>query len=62
MPDAMQLLASVEDQFSVMVPPRDVLDGLAVRVTVGAGAVGAAFTVTVTLSLALPPSPLQFRV
>ena len=58
-PDAVQLLASVEDQFSVIVLPRDTLDGLAVRITVGAVTVGAAFTVTVTLSLALPPAPLQ---
>ena len=61
-PDAVQLLASVEDQLRLMALPRDTLDGLAVRLTVGAGVVGGWFTVTVTLSLALPPSPLQASV
>ena len=62
LPDALQLSASVEVQLKVMVLPRDTLDGLAVRVTVGAGLAGGTFTVTVTLSLALPPSPVQLRV
>ncbi|MGB5727700.1 MAG: hypothetical protein WBM52_10860 [Thiogranum sp.] len=33
--DAIQLLAFVDDQLSVMLPPRATLDGLAVRLTVG---------------------------
>ena len=57
-PNALQLLASVDDQFSVTLPPRVTLDGLAVRLTVGAIAAGGALTVTVTLSLALTPAPL----
>ena len=58
-PDAVQLLASVDDQFNVIVPPRLSLDGLAVMLTIGSLTAGSSFTVTVTLSLAFPPSPLQ---
>ena len=61
-PDAVQLVASVDDQLKVMVPPRLTLAGLAVSVTIGATAAGAVLTVTVTLSLAVPPSPVQVRV
>ena len=63
-PEAMQLLASVVDQFNMIVPPRRNDEGLAVRLTVGtitAGG-GGSFTVTVALALALPPSPVQLMV
>ncbi|RKZ66938.1 MAG: hypothetical protein DRQ44_06200 [Gammaproteobacteria bacterium] len=58
-PEAEQLLASVDDQFNVIVPPRRTDDGLAVRLSVGTITAGGTLTVTVTLSLALPPSPVQ---
>ena len=56
-PDAMQLLACVEAHVSVELPPLLIVDGLAVRVTVGTGT-----TVTVADALALPPAPLQVSV
>ena len=56
-PDAVQLLASVDDQFKVIALPRLTLDGLALSVTVGALTAGGSLTVTV--ALALPPAPLQ---
>ena len=59
LPDAEQVLASVDDQFSVIVPPRLTLEGLAVRLTVGAVTAGGSLTVIVTLSLSLPLSLLQ---
>jgi hypothetical protein len=40
-PEAKQLPASVDDQFSVILPPRLTVDGLAVRLTVGSFATGA---------------------
>ena len=52
-------MASVDDQLKVIVLPRAIRDGLAVRFTVGRAAVGGTLTVTVMLSLALPPAPLQ---
>jgi hypothetical protein len=58
-PDALQLVASVDDQLKVMVPPRLTLDGVALSVTVGALTAGGSLTVTVALALALPPAPLQ---
>ena len=61
-PEAVQLLASVDDQLIVMLPPRATLEGLAVMLTVGSFTDDGSFTVTVTLSLALPPSPLQLSV
>ena len=61
-PEAEQLLASVEDQFNVIVPPRRSDDGLAVRLSVGLITAGGVFTVTVKLPLALPPLPLQLMV
>jgi hypothetical protein len=56
-PDAMQLLAFVEDQLSVAEPPLLTLAGLALRLTAGA-----AETFTVTDWLALPPGPVHVSV
>jgi hypothetical protein len=57
-PDAAQLVAFVEFQVSVELPPLDTEVGLAVRVTVGADAV----TVTVVDCAAEPPAPAQVSV
>ena len=57
-PDAVQPVASVEDQVRVDDCPETTLVGLAPRDRVGAGGV----TVTVTVRLMLPPAPLQLRV
>jgi len=57
-PDAVHVVASVDDQSKVIVPPIDTRVGLAVNVTVGA-AVASALTVTTTLLVALPPSPVH---
>jgi hypothetical protein len=56
-PDAVQLLALLEDQLSVDDPPGFTVVGLALRPTVGGGE-----TLTVTDWLALPPAPLQVSV
>ena len=50
-PEAEQLVASVDDQFNVTVPPRRTDDGLAVRLSVGTITTGGggSFTVTVTV-------------
>ena len=58
-PEAVQLLALVEDQFSIADPPRLTVVGLALRLTVG---LTGAETLTVTDRLALPPGPLQVSV
>jgi hypothetical protein len=58
LPEAVQLVASVEFHVSVEEPPLETVAGLAVNVTVGAGAT----TVTVVLWLALPPAPVQVSV
>ena len=57
-PEAVQVVASVELHVNVDDPPLLTLVGLAVRVTVGAGAV----TDTLTDLLALPPVPVQLSV
>ena len=54
-PDAVQLLALLEDQLSVADPPLLRALGLALRLTEGAGVE----TLTVTDCVALPPGPLQ---
>jgi hypothetical protein len=54
-PVALQLVALVEDQLSVELPPLAIVLGLALSVTVGVGEV----TVTVADWLALPPVPVQ---
>jgi hypothetical protein len=58
-PDAVQLLAFVEDQLSIADPPLLTVVGLALRLTVGLTGV---VTLTVTDWLALPPGPLQLSV
>jgi len=58
-PEALQLVALVDDQLSVEDEPLLMLPGLAVRLTVGGGG---ADTLTVTDLLALPPDPLQVSV
>ena len=58
-PEAVQLVASVEDQLSVEAEPLLTVPGLALMLTVG---VGGADTSTVTDLLALPPAPLQVSV
>jgi hypothetical protein len=56
-PDAVQELASVDDQVSVEEPPLTTEVGFAASDTVGAGGV----TVTPADALALPPGPVQVR-
>jgi len=56
-PEAVQLVAFVEDQLSIAEPPLLTVVGLALRPTVGG-----AETLTVTDWLALPPGPLQVSV
>jgi hypothetical protein len=57
-PLAVHSVAFVLDQVSVELPPEAIVVGLAVNVTVGAGA-----TVTVALAGALvPPAPVQINV
>ena len=58
-PEAMQLLALVEDQLSIAAPPLLTVSGLALRLTVGLTGVE---TVTVTDWVALPPGPPQVSV
>jgi hypothetical protein len=57
-PEAVQLLALLEDQLRIADPPPVTLAGLALRLTEGAGME----TLTVTDWLALPPGPLQVSV
>jgi hypothetical protein len=58
-PDAVQLVALVEDQVSVAVPPAGTLDGLTDSETAGGG--GAALTVTTVLACVVPPGPVQLN-
>jgi len=58
-PDAVQLVAPVVLQVSVVVPPCDTDAGLAVRLTVGNGA---GVTSTCTDCAAVPPAPVHVRV
>lgn len=58
--DAMQLVALVEDQVSVEVPPVPTCAGFAEILTVGTG--GIALTATVAVCEVEPPGPLQFSV
>jgi hypothetical protein len=57
-PEAVQEVAFVDDQARVELPPLVTVLGLAVKLTVGAGAV----TETVADCAALPPAPLQVSV
>jgi hypothetical protein len=59
-PDAVQLVALVEDQLRVEVPPLATVVGFAVIVTVGTS--GVALTATVAVRPVVPPGPLQFSV
>lgn len=59
-PEAVQAVASVEDQVSVLVAPGATATGLALSVTVGAGVV--LVTVTVADFDALPPAPVHVKV
>jgi hypothetical protein len=59
-PDAVQAVASVEDQVSVVAPPLATLAGLAVRLTTGGDA--ACMIVTFAVAAAVPPTPLQLSV
>jgi hypothetical protein len=54
-PDAAQEVALVADQLKVALPPLAIVLGLALKLTVGAGAV----TETVAECVALPPAPVQ---
>jgi len=58
-PEAVQLVAFVEDQLSVEAEPLLTVPGFALRVTVGPTG---ADTLTVTDWVALPPGPLQVSV
>ena len=58
-PLPVQLVALVDDQVIVLVPPLETLVGFAVIVTVGAGGGGGADTVTVAEPEAVPPTPVQ---
>ncbi len=58
-PEAVQLVAFVEDQLSVAADPLLTVVGLAERLTVG---LAGADTLTVTDCDALPPGPLQLSV
>ena len=58
-PEALQLVAFVEDQLSVEGEPLVTVPGFALRVTVG---LAGADTLTVTDRLALPPEPVQVSV
>jgi hypothetical protein len=57
-PEAVQAVASVDDQLSVALAPLATVCGVAVIVTVGVGA----FTVAVADCEALPPTPVQLSV
>jgi hypothetical protein len=57
-PEAVQEVAPLEAQDSVVAPPEEIADGLAVRVTATACGV----TVTVALALADPSEPVQVNV
>jgi hypothetical protein len=56
-PEAVQVVAFVEDQVSIENPPLVTDVGFAASDTVGAGG----NTVTATVALALPPEPVQVR-
>ena len=58
-PEAVQLLALLDDQLSIADPPLLTVVGLALRLTVG---LTGAETLTVTDWLALPLGPLQVSV
>lgn len=57
-PEALHVVAFVEDQLKVALPPLVIVLGLAVKVTAGSGGV----TETVADCEALPPVPVQVKV
>lgn len=57
-PEAVQDVALLELQESIEVPPLGTVDGAALKLTVGRGAVVATVTVAVTGAL-VPPGPVQ---
>jgi hypothetical protein len=59
-PEAVHVVALLEDQFKVVPLPLVTLEGLALKLTVGAGV--AAVTDTVTDCVADPPAPVQVAV
>jgi hypothetical protein len=59
-PEAVHVVAFVEDQLKVVLLPLVTLEGLALKFTVGAGV--AAVTDTVTDCVADPPAPVQVAV
>ena len=59
-PEAVQLVAFVDDQFSAVRLPTTTVAGFAVNVTVGAA--GPVVTVTCALLFAVPPVPVQLNV
>jgi len=58
-PLALQEVAFVEDQVRLEAEPLSTVEGLAVRLTVGAGV---AATVTVADFVSVPPAPVQAKV
>lgn len=58
-PEAVQLVAFVEDHASIELPPEFTVVGFALKVTVGAAALP---TVTVTFFDVVPPAPVQASV
>jgi hypothetical protein len=58
-PPAVHEVALLDDHVSVDEPPRAMVLGLALKLTV---AVGLALTVTVAICAAVPPAPLHVRV
>jgi hypothetical protein len=59
-PDAVQLLALVDDQLNVDVPPLATCAGFALIEIVGKG--GVALTATVAVLVSVPPAPVQVSV
>jgi hypothetical protein len=55
LPDAVQLVALVEDHVSVLAPPLITVAGLAVMLTVGV-------TATFAVAAAMPPGPVHVNV
>jgi hypothetical protein len=60
LPEAVQAVALVDVQASVVLPGETTVLGLALRLTVGAAGTG--LTVTVVVCAAVPPAPVQVSV
>ena len=61
-PDAVQPAASADDHVSVVLAPLTIVEGEALKVTVGAREFEPPLTVTVADWLAVPPAPVQLNV